>query len=284
MSLAKNSSVLLGKHDDGREGLVLAKLALGGMVMVPFGTGVIASSGGLAHIIGTATASVQSAVTSNPDGSGGGINFTVPPGLGQGVMWTERLWGRRFGVRWRANNSSTLLPFCLICDGIAYEIRNVRYHQDSVLTTAADHQSLALMVDELPDDGPHTVSWLVWSDVTAAALTKAVFGYGWLAERRAGYKDPPRWGSLAVPALLATGATALSSSAVYRKIKLHNTDAAARTVTLKNGSTIIQVVSMAAGASGEIDFGGPITTTASYTLTPDAANVVTWTPVFAEVR
>lgn len=275
-----------GAHDDGREGVVLAKIAAGELVKVPFGSGAAATSGGLAHVIGGGSAGVQSNLASNPDGSGTGVNFSIPAGLGQGAAWTEVLYGSTIGVRWRRNTASTNLPFGVVIDGVAYSMRNSRIHFDSVIpSSTADHEALWIVAQDLDPLIPHTVKIVGISD-PYGAVVKSFLAYGWLLEASRGYKQPPRWGSIgAAAALVASPATsALSATSVLRKILLHNSGASTRVVSLKVGATVLKVKTLPAGTSDEIDFGVPVVLTASYTLSQDAGTDVTWAPVLAEAR
>lgn len=272
-----------GHHDDGREGVVLTKIAAGQLVKVPFGAGGAVNSG-LAHTIGSGSASSQTQTATNTDGSGTGVNFSVPSGLTQGAAWTEVLYGSVVGVRWRRNTTSTLAPFGVVIDGVAYTMRSAKVHHDaSVPSATVDHESLWIVADDLDPNVPHTVRIIATSDAYGAT-TKAVLMYGWLLEASRGYKDSPRWGYLGTAGTLSTSTTALSSTDPCRKILLHNTDASTRTVTLKRSTTVLKVLSLAAGTSGEIDFGVPMLGVSNLTIQADANSVVNYVQLNAEAR
>lgn len=275
-----------GHHDDGREGIVLTKLAAGDLVKVPFGTGTN-NTRGLSAIVGTAAASSQSQIAYNPDGSGTALLLSANNGVGNGTAWTEVLYGSIVGFRYYRDNSTAMPPVNVVIDGVAHEIPQPRYRHNSVLTSAADPEALWIVADDLDPDVPHTVTVVVAAD-PYGGVNRSVTAFGWLLEASRGYKPPPRRGTIGTGALLSTSTTALNASTVYRKILLNNTDSSARLVTLKNGSTVLKKVYLAAsgtdGDSKEIDLGVPIVGISTLTLQADANSVVVWIPFFEEGR
>jgi hypothetical protein len=250
-----------GGHDDGSDdGVLHAKLLGQGPVKLPLGGQNTQYQTG---VIGTATATLAQSST-NTDGTQQVMSMVVPAvtaGAQSGAWLEQTLYGRRIGVRFRRNNSASLPPFTLWVDGVPYAVREVanRRHAATIVTYS-DFESLFLIADDL-GPGPHTVRVSVAGDVIGGA-SRTLILHGWLVDRAAGYDDRRRAGPISSLISLTTTATVIpvaGNSGLIRKLYLHNTDVGARIVTISVGSTnILKVVSLAAGASGEVDFGDPV--------------------------
>lgn len=251
-----------GTHDDGSDdGVLHAKLLHQGLVKLP-----LTSQQYTTAVQGTATATVSSSQT-NTDGTQNCVNMTVPAvtAVAQSSAYLETtLYGRRVGVRFRRNNSASLPPFTLWVDGVPYPVRNVANRRHAAVSlSSADFEGLFMVADDL-GPGPHSVRVSVAGDVIGGS-SRTLILHGFVVDRAAGYEDKRRAGitGTASTALTTTASTipVVTPQGLVRKLLLHNTDAATRTVTISLGTTdIIRVVSLTAGASGEVDFGEPVNT------------------------
>lgn len=285
MSLISLDPQAIGWEDDGSDsGVVRTRLLRGDLVEVPF-----RSLQFYAELAGGATATYQSTgVYSNPDGSGTGINVSVPPGVATGAG--VRLWlpfsGRAFGVRWRRDRAS-MAAFSVAVDGQAVPVASgliPRLVAEGLTTQITDAQARAVTHDALPDDGPHLAELAFVSDPGA---TSTVTVYGVLLDSRVGYRQLPRVGQVVSTTVLTASAVEIPANRgnvltfrSLRKVIYANTTAGAITVTVKNGANTIWAKSIAANDTAELDFGGAgLAPSAAYTHQASAAASVNATVI-----
>lgn len=155
----------LGWEPDGHEaGVVRAKLVSGRLARVPFRNATY-----WAQTNGSATATFQpSSILDNDDGTGTGINITVPAGINNGVLLTFPFWGRRVGVRGRRLAASS--DYTVAVDGTPYAAQGVQHPQLVLrgMSTSGltDGDGVGVIVEDLPGEGPHYLEIEVVADNT----------------------------------------------------------------------------------------------------------------------
>lgn len=274
MALAKDSSTLLGKHNDGREGAILTKVAQGELVGIPFYN--VALSAGP-----SASAAYSSLGFDNPT-PGKPITLSVPASTTAYAYLRTQLWGRMFGIRMRRHFASALPNMTFIVDGEPIAMRQLNTRLDTVPFTYGgfDSNSYWLLAEDLPHDGPHTVTVLLTGN---ASTTASVVLFGWLAEKSKGYGAyPADIGQAFTTQTLSTTATAIASSGnSVSELTFNNTGATPRVVSFMVGATVLrQFLLAAAGADGctqTVTFKRAFTGTA-YTVKQDAGTdvVMSW--------
>lgn len=278
--IAKDSSVLLGKHDDGREGAILTKLAQGELVRVPFPNTIATST------VGSSTAS-HGPTNANPDGSQHGYTLTVPAGLTQGASLRGVVYGRVVGIRFQRSTSTTQLPFTLKVDGVIYAVRNSQARRNAALASLTDNEALFIIADDLLDDGPHTVEVSVAADAPGGSSRQVVL-FGWLLEAAKGYSAYPQVGMFpSTPqAVTASAVTITASGFSVRKLCFFNTSGADRIVTVKNGANTFKTITVPTAAPGyaEHDFGQAVDLSSGWTVQADAAGVNLFTHQGVRIR
>lgn len=254
--LATNEDVLVGKHDDGREGAILTKIAQGRIIKVPMPKNLRQITDGTA---GTVTRS--NTIGTNPDGSNETIALQVTAGLTGYAAIEVTFWGRIFGVRFRRDNGADLVPFGAIIDGRIYKVGNPVNQSMTGPVGTPDMEALTIIADDLPNDGPHVARIHLGADGrTSGAITRRMVFYGFVFEADKGYNTYPNPGYLPASATVPTTSAAIASTisianSLIRKIYLYNGDSATRTVTLYRSTTPIAVITLAAGATAVHDFG-----------------------------
>lgn len=270
MSVVAIDPQISGVVDDGTdEGSVRAALVRGELVMVPFTEGQYS----VQEISGTSAATYDAAsYVDNPDGSSSAIFVVLPQTTDEirsGLKVTWVVWGTVVGVRWLRSSAPN---FSCIIDGESYGIPNALTYPESggALTGLSDAHNLCVVARDLPD-GPHVVS-LVFVGSPVAQYTYAIYGY--LAERRAGYRTTDRLGTIpsAASALLSAAQnriwpTGMGGAKGMRKVLYFNEDNAEHTVTIKLSGNTIRTITLAAGASAELDFGLILTSSRAFSGT-----------------
>lgn len=273
-----------GWRDTGpNEGAVATIRSDADLVMVPFRNNnhylETFGNGG-----GTLTAN---AFTSNPDGTGSAYNLSTTT---QGINHAIRIWvpfnGRCFGVRWLS--ASTVADFTVVVDGeaVGVEAFPAWLVNEGITTQLTNARAMALTHDSLDPMIPH-VAQINFVGEASAVRSWVLFGFlldkRFAFERERSYAHYTPVGTLTASAVaipLTNGATTDRALRAIRKVLYYNTDASARIVTIKNGSTIIKTVYLAAagttGDSGEWDVGGDMPISSSITHQASATNVVTY--------
>jgi len=276
MALAKDTDVLLGKHDDGDEGVILTKIKQGDLVRIP-----VSSIGSF----GTSGASVTSSYTlgaapANPDGTGNSIGLSVPNGQLTAIAWYETIvWGRRVGVRFLRNANTTQAPFAVTVDGSPTRVQPVSPKTTlGTTSTNPDYEGMFLVADDL-GPGPHVVRIALYGNPDGTG-TRSINLYGLLADKSHAYAQPAQLGyfpSSGIGVTVPTAATAIPFSGRVNMLHFYNAGAGAHTVTLKRGSAVYAVLNLAAGASQDVTFPIPISLV-SWTWNVDAGtDVAGWT-------
>lgn len=265
--LASNLDSLTGKHDDGREGVVLTKIAQGKLTRMPFvnlkgyasGSGSVNLNGGLQN--------------DNPERAGQSI--TLATGAGQGFAEVVgNFWGRMFGVRPRRHFSSPLPNLSVTVGGETRPMRQLNTRIDTIPTAfgAFDAEALYLPFDDLPHDGPWTYRIHLASDPLATTAYTVTL-HGLLVEADKGYAPYQPTSSFAAKQAVTSTATAIAYSGTARRLTFYNTAATAAVVTLKSGADVMESISLAAGSGGKIEWPLPIKV-AGYTISTDIASGV----------
>lgn len=226
------------------------------------------------------------AYTSNPDGTGSGMNVTTTT---QGTSHGVRVWvpfnGRCFGVRWLS--ASTVKDFTVAVDGEAVGVEGwpAWLTNEGITTQLTNARAMALTHDNLDPMIPH-VAQINFVGESSSVRSWVLFGFlldkRFAFDRERSYVHYTPVGTLTAAAVaipLSNGATDRTLRAV-RKVLYYNTDASARIVTIKNGSTIIKTVYLAAagttGDSGEWDIGGDMPISSSITHQASVTSVVSY--------
>lgn len=143
---------------------------------------------GIAYTTNTGVASVSS--YTNPDGSGYELSLdsTIVVGQSGGTTWMNCiLRGSVIGIRFLRQ---TVNPdMCVVIDGIPYEIPKYDLEQhfgNSNDTALSDWEAYYIIADDLDPSIPHSVSIYLPIDVSG---TKNIRFYGFILERKAGYKE-----------------------------------------------------------------------------------------------
>lgn len=273
-------------EDDGSEaGTISTRLVRGDLAPLPFD-----ALQYYADLIGSATATYQTqGVWSNPDGSGTGVNVSVPAGLTQGVRIWLPFYGRGFGVRWRRDTATTA-AISVAVNGQAVQVATgylPLLTAEGLTTQFADAEARAVTHDHLANDGPHVAEIVVVSDPSA---TQTITLYGVLVDARAGNRTLPRLAQVQTASTLTTGAveiptgrgTSLAMRGI-RKVLYANTSAGAVTVTVKNSTSVLKAFYLAAsgtaGDCAEFDPGESVAASANFTHQASAGSAVTATVI-----
>ena len=278
MPLARDTDARFGKHDDGREGVVLTKTSQGGLVKYPvlnYGTGTSGSA--------TVTWDAGSSAA-NPDGTGASVTITCTNGNVNAVGWIEQqVWGSAVGVRFLRDSNATRAPFAVIIDGLVHKVTNVTpIDRVGNVASSPEYEAAVLVADDL-GPGPHTVRVALYGDVNGTG-TRVLNLFGFLLDPSAGYQQRPQGttimssnANITVP----TAATVFGSSNNQRiaAIHLRNTSTTTtRTVTLLRANVAWKVITLAAGADFDYQFpGGPIQVLSDWKWQVDAGADVTGT-------
>ena len=263
MTIAKN-------YDDGRQGVVLTKIAQGELIPVPFYNIQFANSAG-------ATCGFASIATDNPL-PGKPVSITIPTGTNGYAYFRTQLWGRVIGLRMRRHFANTLPNITAIVDGEPMALRNINTRVDTIPTVLNNFDGAAsfLIAEDLLDDGPHTVTICVAGDSVTAVSSLTFFG--WLVERAKGATNYPSGigQSLTTQTLTASAVSIASSGALGRQLDFYCSGATARTVTLlaSDGVTALKTVAVPAGGTASMSWATPFVLS-SYKVKQDVGTDVT---------
>lgn len=194
------------------------------------------------------------------------------------VVLRDILFGRVAGVRfYRDGTVTTMPPFDMIVDGVAYPVDDVTPRRHNQPVTTVDSESLYVVDDDLPDHpAGHSVEVIVNADATA---TRRLLVHGWLGESGRGYAARPqaRIGSASNPTVLTTTATTIQYSNIVSGLTFSNSDTVDRLVTIAISGTTYATITVPAGKSATYPFPSPRTLTA-HTWKADANSVINaWT-------
>jgi len=272
-----------GWRDDGSEsGLIRTEHVRGNLVPIPFD-----ALQYYAELSGGATAtSAPTGVYSNPDGSGTGVNVSIPSGADAGVRLWMPFYGRGFGVRWRRDSGLTATNLSVVVDGeaVGVDTGNLPHLVAEAITTQiTDAEARAITHPLLPNDGPHVAEIHVIRDPSATATITL---YGFLLDERAGYRPLPRVAQMLTTTVLTAAAveipvgrgTALAMRAI-RKVIYTNITAGPVTVTVKNGANTVWARSIPANETIEFDPGTAIAASSAFTHQASAATSVNATVI-----
>ena len=226
---------------------------IGPIVKVPFTVPTFTAVGS------GSSASLGTTQPSNPDGRNQQAVLTAGAGAGCYAGVKDVVYGPLVGLRIPRTGGSLRAPFDIEIDGQVYPIdqdANPRY--DNIAALVVDYESLIVVADGL-EDKPHTVKVHVSADISAAPVARQLSIFGWLGAQGRGYHQPP---PMRVGGFSATAATTIPTTAATIGVpglcvglKLVNTDAAARVVTLTgpNGTDVFDKVYLAAaGTEGDV--------------------------------
>lgn len=260
--LAQEATNKLGRHDDGREGTVLTKIAQGELLRIPVPTTYNTVTGG------TGSVSRVTNDATNLDGSGTGVLLNVAAVRTDIAAIETVFWGRVFGLRRSRANFATRYPLAVIIDGEPFRTRNeIPRDMLGALSGSAENESLELIVDDLPDDGPHIVRIGLAGD-PLNAQARAANLQGFVVEKAKGNQS---YGAAAFihgsydGVTVPTTRTSISTTAQQGISRVHFANQSAtvtHTATLHRGTNIYARVPLAvagsAGASADVDFPAPI--------------------------
>lgn len=243
---------IAGVQDDGTpEGVIRSKLVSGELVKVGFDTLNWSRS-----FSGSAAANASQTMTSDGDGDLMSVNMSTVAGLGtNGVTLNFFAYGTIVGIRFRRDSATP--PFSVLIDGVAYGVDqkflNAKFANGSAIT---DREVLYIVAKDLPDRC-HDVNIVLYPDATVA---KTLVVYGFLVERRAGYRDTtPKdilYGAGSLTALLVNVSTLDATSDYVRGLKsilYYNSDSVSRTVTIAYNSITIATLTIASLSSARFD-------------------------------
>lgn len=208
------------------------------------------------------------------------VGLIVPAGTAQGASIQFVAYGTIIGIRYQRTTSTP--PFSVAIDGIAYAVPNTQYKwngRPSIVSTTVDGDSNTIVVRDLPD-GPHSVE-IILASALAGGGTRTLNFYGFMAERRVGYRERHGYQNVAQQGTLTGSAVAVANNnniTGLRKIVYVNT-ATATSVAIANNGTLVATIPLAAtgtaGDTGEFDPGDYIAY--STLLTHTSAGTVRYT-------
>lgn len=212
------------------------------------------------------------------------VALNVPAGTGQGASIQFVAYGKVIGIRYQRTTSTP--PFSIAIDGIAYSVPNTSYKwngRPSIVSSTVDGDSNTIIVQGLPD-GAHSVEIILASDL-AGGSSRTLNFYGFMAERRVGYRERHGYQNVTQQGTLTGSAVAVANNnnaTALRKIIYVNTDTGAATsVVVNNNGTLMATIPLAAGGSlectGEFDPGDYIAY--SPLITHSSAGSVRYTAV-----
>lgn len=244
-----------GWRDDGTEsGVIRTDPASGGVVSVPF----VQGQYGL-EATGS-TASFQTGIYYNPDGSSSGFNISVPAG-NNGVRIYQPFRGPTFGIRHSSAASSPVITVSVDGDPVAVDTSLPWNAIGGVPWVTTLYNGFKVTHRDL-DPGEHVAEIVINAPETGA---NAVTLFGYIADRSAGYTDLPVLSQLveggAVPTSFAYpeyGPSGQQLAAISR-IFYANTTADEITVTVRRGSGgTIGKLAVPANGTAAFDLGAPV--------------------------
>lgn len=212
---------------------------------------------------GSTASYVSAFLNDNPDGTGQGINISVPNTSGSGVRIWVPFAGRMFGVRWRRQGSTTPV-FTVVVDGVPVQVsgRPDRLVDEGLTVSGLVEQGIAITHDNLDPAIPHYAEIIVTADVGGSARPIVLFG--WVLDALAGYQSPPRSHYLIGPTACPTSMTAIPSNAGgadsatlgFARLTYYNSSGGALDVTVEYNTVTFWKKSIAAGNTEVFDAGG----------------------------
>lgn len=209
---------------------------------------------------GTGSASSNKNAYLNRDGTGYGINISLPSGLSASNPNYAQIYcafyGKTVGVRFRDTGST--INFGVIVDGTPYEVPKkdrYSYFDNNGVSGLGANKEGVFFVRNLPD-GHHSLSIVIYPDQSAS---KSIVMYGLLLEKTAGYSETKSADSLFGGAFLTSSDVAIPVTDMagvqnrgVKKIIYRNTDTLARTVLISwNSSVVASLYLQASGISGD---------------------------------
>lgn len=178
----------------------------------------------------------------NQDGSGFEVSMDSTTTIGQsgGTTYINcTLYGSTIGIRFAKTTNTP--SFCVIIDGTPYEVskyKRTTYFGNQQDSSLNDWETLIIIADNLDDTIPHSVSIFIPVDPSGS---KNIRFYGFILERKAGYRDiSPKalpygnglltTSNVAVPRTFGSGQPNVKS---LKYITYSNTSANLETVTLR---------------------------------------------------
>lgn len=256
MSVVTIDPQIQGVQEDGSpSGAVRTVRSDGVGVWVP-----IRNSDYVIENTGSTASFAESGFDYNMDGSGQGINISVPATSGNGVRIWVPFAGRIFGVRWRLL-SSAADRFTVVVDGVPVQVsgRPDRLVSEGITISSLASQGIAITHDNLDPTKQHTAEIIVTADVGGSARALTLFG--WVLDKQAGYPEPRRVDYISVvPTACPTSATAVSTGTAgskvkgIRQIRYYNSSGGSLDVTVNYNGTAFWKTTLAAGGCAELTF------------------------------
>lgn len=227
---------------------------------------------------GSGVVAVQD-VLSNPDGSGMGINVSVPAGTGTtGAEFWVPFRGACFGIRWRRAQALSGGDFSVAVDGEWFDIpadENFMVVEGFVLRE--DDYAMVLLAEDLDPTVLHHARVRL---VGHATLARSLVIFGWLLDAAAGYVQPERVASIPSTAAVPTVQTEIptnrnnnNSVNGIREIRYVNTGGTDRVITIQNTGVTMDFVAVPAGKSVPYTLNMPVVPKSTLTHAADGADV-----------
>jgi len=255
---------IIGVKDDGSdEGIVKMKLEQGELIKLPINSFAVGTE--IQVVLGTSGSASQSNTSfGNGDGTASSMNMsTQVAGLGTNYSLINTLvYGKVIGVRFR--RFSITPSFSVVIDGIPYDCPTYRQkpYTNNTMNISGDRESYWIVAEGL-EDIQHSVSIFLYPDAT---VTKTLVFYGFLVEKRVGYKEFEKndfiysSGTLTASSVVVPSTDAASQIVKsVKSIMYQNTDTLPRFVTITYNNIVIAKIYLAAsginGDSFKYDFG-----------------------------
>lgn len=259
------AGITQGKHNDGREGVHLTKVAQGDLVAVPFNN--VTFSNGAGGSCGYATVAQQNPTVGRP------ISVSLPANVQAYATIKGQAFGRAIGLRAARHFAFTLPNMAFIVDGEVYPIRQWNTRLDTTPTSfsSQDGMTLLALADDLPNDGPHTWGISITGDASTAYNSLILFGLA--LESSKGIPLPPDPGRSFTTQTLSATAAAISATAPTKQLAFYNPDTVTHTVYFGTGTTAataMRSLVIPAGQTATIDFPA-LVVASNYKVFQDAA-------------
>ncbi len=222
------------------------------LARVPFVEGSYAS-----QVSGAAAIGVQSGTLGfNLTGSNSGVSFDIPAwtpstGVGNGAFLQIPFRGSTFGIACRRDTA--VLPFSVGIDSDWYPADSyLPIFLNNGLNPVTGGLDWVLVADDLDPYVPHIATIAAVSNPQVASPIRLLH---MILDKNAGYADESKFSYLAASGALTTVNSAIQSGSVPNRIRVvdsidfYNADAAAQTVSITLGSTVIWAKSIVAGGT-----------------------------------
>ncbi len=251
------------QEDWSGEGVTLTKPKISGLVMVPFSSSIYSVLTQPLGALGSGVGLVEQAF-GNPDGSNVALQVALVQAPGgttnyDMVLSTVYFRGRRVGVYWR--DGAAMQDFTAKVDQVPFRV----FGNPARASIAGDDTqgwNSQLIVDDLPTDGPHAVTFHFMA--SPSTVTTWLI-YGLLLESRMGYFTPPPSMTPGAKVTLTTAQVALSIGTSpfpmrrINKISYLNTTGNPQTVTLQYAGNTVASIALGANATVDYVFDPPAT-------------------------